>query len=528
MSDAIGGQLCVTHGGVVDTTKPGQATIDRARSIYREQYHNRLNAKYDAAQTTPENEIHWAQTDWLSADAANSPQIRKKLRERSRYEAENSSYYAGALETDADAMIGPGPAVRFFFGDDRIDSQARELHKKHARRIHLAKKLRQLRKAKMRDGEVLGVRFNNFQLPEGGPQVDVAVVECDRLAAPYDFRQEPNNIDGVIVDDNGVPVKYQVLDRHPGDVDAWRQGEFGAFATYKAADVIHYFHATRPGQHRGIPAVTPCLNMFAQYRRFKLAVLTAAETAANVAAMLKLDTTILQESMQSGNGNGNSDGLILTDDELFEIVRGSLPALPPGYSLEQLKAEQPTTTLDMFERTILREIGRCFGQTYSVMSGDSGNNNMSSGNLDERRWWYYLESDRNDLEEEAIDKYTGWWWAEQRLIASSRSGDSLPFTARSVASPRYRTTWSTRFEHNDPAKVASADATYHALGLLSDDRFLEERNIDPTEHYAELERQVERRKKLGLAIVGETVQQPEQEAPGSEANGGAKPNNPNP
>lgn len=501
----MSGQFIVSGQGVAETTKLGPVTRDRVRSAYKEQYHNRLLAKYDAAQTTPENEIHWSHTDWLSADAANSPAIRKKLRERSRYEAENSAFYAGALETDADALIGPGPSMRFFFGDDLVDSQARELFKRHARRVHLAKKLRTARKAMMRDGEVLITRFNNFLLPPDGPQMDVALVECDRLAAPYDFRQEINNIDGVIVDDNGVPIRYQVLDRHPGDTDAWRQGEFGAFRVYEAADCVHYFHSTRPGQHRGIPAVTPCLNMFAQYRRYKLAVLTAAETAANVAGMLKLDTTVVAEAAASGS----LGGLVLEDDELFEIVRGSLPALPPGYSLEQLKAEQPTTTLEMFERTILREIGRCFGQTFSVMSGDSGNNNMSSGNLDERRWWLYVDTQRSDIEEGPLEAYANWWWAEQRRIPSSRSGESLPLAARGVEYPRRRPTWSTRFEHNDPAKVASALQTLHSLGLITDDRYLEEQNIDPTEHYEELRRQVERRKSLELAIVGPTVQQPE-------------------
>lgn len=505
------GQVCVSSAGVVDVPSPmGSVAKDYIRNVYRDQYYNRLKAKYDAAQTTPENEIHWSQTDWLSADAANNPAVRKKLRERSRYEAENSSFYAGALETDANAMVGPGPSKRFFFGDDVVDSQARELYRRHARRVHLAQKLRQLRKAKMRDGEAIAVRFNNDRFPADGPQLDMALVECDRLAAPYDYRQEPNNIDGVIVDRNGVPVRYQILDRHPGDTDAWRQGEFGAYRLLDAADVIHYFHQTRPGQHRGIPAVTPCLNLFAQYRRFKLAVLTAAETAANVAAMLKLDATIVNDAL-AGNGLG---GVVVEDDELFEIVRGAIPALPPGYSLEQLKAEQPTTTLDMFERTILREIGRCFGQTFSVMAGDSSQENMSSGNLGERRWWMYLESERSDIDEGPLEQYTGWWWEEQRRIPSSRSGQSLPLAARSVDEPASRTTWSTRFEHNDPAKVAQADAVYHGLGLLTDDQFLEQRNINPTEHYQELERQVARRKALGLAVVGETTQPSQRETDG--------------
>ena len=480
-----------------ETLRASAATQERVKSTYREQYHNRLQAKYDAAHTTAENEAHWAMTDSLSADSALDPATRKRLRERSRYEASNSSFYDGALKADADAAIGPGPNLRFFFGDDAVDSQARELFKRHSRRIHLAHKLRQMRIAMRRDGEAVAARITNFQLPPDGPRADLRLVECDRLAAPYDFVNEEDNIDGVIVDSNGVPESYQILDRHPGDTHPWVQGDFGRFRRFAAADLIHYFHATRPEQHRGLPVVTPCLNLFAQYRRFKLAVLTAAETAANVAAMLKMDTSIVSE-LAAGNGGG----LIIEPDELFEIVRGSIPALPPGYSLDQMKAEQPTTTLDMFERTLLREIARAFGMPRIVLSGDAGDANQSAGNIDYRFWWQHLESERSHFDEVVIDKWAGWWWANQRLIPSDRGQGSLPLAARQIDYPRRRTTWSTRFEHNDPYKVAQATRVYHELGLQTDDRWAEEQNLDPAEHNAELERQVARREKLGINIVG--------------------------
>lgn len=493
-------QVTADVNGVGESLTPGAATRERIKSLFKEQYHNRLNAKYDAAQTTPENEIHWGMADNLSANAALSRDVRRKLVTRSRYEAENSSFYAGALQDDANAAIGPGPNKRFFFGlGDEIDSSARHLFKSHARLIHLAQKLRLIRQAMMRDGEVFVTRFNNFQLPVDLPQHDLAVIECDRVTAPYEAFSDPDNIDGVLLDRNGVPVQYQVLDRHPGDIDPYLQGEFGAYTPYSAADVIHYAHLTRPGQIRGLPVVTPCLNLFAQFRRFKLAVLTAAETAANIAAMLKLDTTIVSEMVA---GSAGSSSLILEDDELFEIVRGAMPALPPGYSLEQMKAEQPTTTLDMFEKTLLREIARPFGQTYSVMAGDSSDSNMSSGNLDVRRWWDFIEPERGTFDEVVLDRHTAWWWEDQRRIPSSRSSNSLPLSARLIDRPRNRTTWSTRFKHNDPAKVAKADEVYHSLGLLTDEAYLESHNLDIDETYENLAEQVRRRDSLGINVVG--------------------------
>ena len=51
-----------------------------------------LRARFDAAQTTADNARHWANADSLSADAAASVDVRRKLRERSRYEIANNSY----------------------------------------------------------------------------------------------------------------------------------------------------------------------------------------------------------------------------------------------------------------------------------------------------------------------------------------------------------------------------------------------------------------------------------------------------
>jgi len=45
-----------------------------------------LRARYDAAQTTVENARHWAMADGLSPDAAMTPDVRRTLRNRARYE----------------------------------------------------------------------------------------------------------------------------------------------------------------------------------------------------------------------------------------------------------------------------------------------------------------------------------------------------------------------------------------------------------------------------------------------------------
>ena len=54
-----------------------------------------------------------------------------------------------------------------------------------------------------------------------------------------------------------------------------------------AASMIHWFRADRPGQRRGLPDILPALPLFAQLRRYTLAVIAAAESAANIAVLMK-------------------------------------------------------------------------------------------------------------------------------------------------------------------------------------------------------------------------------------------------
>ncbi|GAH18405.1 unnamed protein product, partial [marine sediment metagenome] len=71
-----------------------------------------VRARYDAAQTTADNVRHWAMADGLSADSSNSADVRKKLRQRARYEVANNSYAKGIVLTLANDAVGTGPRLQ--------------------------------------------------------------------------------------------------------------------------------------------------------------------------------------------------------------------------------------------------------------------------------------------------------------------------------------------------------------------------------------------------------------------------------
>jgi capsid protein len=70
---------------------------------------------------------------------------------------------------------------------------------------------------------------------------------------------------------------YHVSSQHPGDLSI----RYGEFKTIPEEYMIHWFCVVRLGQSRGVPEIMPVLPLFAQLRRYTLAVLAVAETTAD-------------------------------------------------------------------------------------------------------------------------------------------------------------------------------------------------------------------------------------------------------
>ena len=88
-----------------------------------------VRAKFDLAQTTAENRKHWGSADTLSARAALSSAVRRVVRTRSRYEAENNSWYAGILRTAVNHIVGgAGPRLQVLTGNVDADRKIGRAH----------------------------------------------------------------------------------------------------------------------------------------------------------------------------------------------------------------------------------------------------------------------------------------------------------------------------------------------------------------------------------------------------------------
>ena len=227
-----------------------------------------LRARYDAAVTNDDNRRHWANADGLSANAANNAEVRRILRNRARYEVANNSYARGIVLTLANDVVGTGPRLQLLTDNADANRRIEREFADWSKAVNLAEKLRTMRMARAQDGESFVVLTSNPALPTA-IQLDLRLIEADQVCTPDLNLLVTGGVDGIVFDEAGNPVEYHVLKSHPGDA-ALSAPDYDRLL---AASVIHLFRCDRAGQARGIPDIMPALPLFAQLRRFTLAVL---------------------------------------------------------------------------------------------------------------------------------------------------------------------------------------------------------------------------------------------------------------
>lgn len=440
--------------------------------------HRRLRASYDAAQTTDDNSRHWANSDALSADAAHSPGVRTKLRNRSRYEAANNSYCRGIVNTLANDTIGTGPRLQIQTGDGNADRRIERSFAMWAKRAKLAAKLRTMRIARAVDGECFAQFVTNRRLNHP-VSLDLRLTEADQIATPDLDYFEPHAVDGIEYDENGNPTVYHRLRWHPGS-ETTGYGENLDKDDIRAEDMVHLFRLDRPGQHRGVPEITPALPLFAQLRRYTLATIAAAETAAEFAGVMYTDSPPDDEPDAVG-----------TYDAIEMEIRSML-TLPAGWKMSQVKAEQPASTYAEFKREIVREIARCINMPYNVAAGDSSDYNYASGRLDHQTYFKAIDVDRSFFEIDCLDVILARWLDEAVLIPDLLSAGLPP-----IADWDVQWFWPGR-EHVDPVKEAVAQDKRLTNGSTTYAREYARDGLDWETEFAQAAREKERRLELGL------------------------------
>lgn len=388
-----------------------------------------VRARFDAAQTNKDNAKHWQAADFLSADAEADASVRRTLRTRARYEVANNSYARGIVLTLANDSVGTGPRLQMLTPSEDINRRIEHDFLAWAKTVHLPEKLRTIRMARCQDGEAFVLLAQNPVLADPNVKLDLQLIEADRIADDS-LTPAPNSIDGITYDAYGNPLKYNLLRQHPGDSTTDTSS-----VSVPAQNMIHVFRMDRPGQHRGIPEITSALPLFAQLRRFTLAVLSAAEAAADFAGILYTDAP----------ANGEAADIDPMDN--IQLERNFLLTMPSGWKMSQLDPKQPSTTYAEFKHEILNEIARCLNMPYNIAACNSSGYNYASGRLDHQTYYKAVRVDQAFTEATILDPIFAAWFREYSL--SNELDPELIM----------HTWFWDGMEHVDPAKEANAQQT---------------------------------------------------------------------
>lgn len=349
-----------------------------------------IQARFDLAQTTSQNRKHWANADGLSARAALSPGVRRIVRLRSRYEAENNSWYAGILRTAATHIVGPGPRLQVQGGTVEQNRWIELQWHKWAKRVKFHDVLRTAVEAYWRDGSSILMRFQPQDL------LDVLLLEVDQLGSPFTQPAfDPYVDDGIRFDPATNELAYFIYDHHPGG-NVPVNTLSGRW--YPSTEVAHLYRAERPGQVHGIPRATPALQTLPIMRRQELATLLAAETAASFATFLKTNSPAV------------TPGQMEADFAEIEIARNMLMTLPEGWDIAQVDPKHPGPSYEMFQNQALVSFSRCTNMPFHLAKGSGMDSNFSSMKGDIRQLWapeVAVEQER--IESDVMTKVFQWF-----------------------------------------------------------------------------------------------------------------------
>ncbi|MBJ3776388.1 phage portal protein [Acuticoccus mangrovi] len=301
------------------------------------------------------------------------------------------------------------------------------------------------------------------------------VLEADHVRNPAKRTDTDRVRAGVQLDIRGRPEGYYVTDRHPGDdvrgaVARWRfvprVGRDGAPL------VLHLFEATRPGQIRGVPFLSPVLEALKQLGRFTDAELMAAVNSAMIVAFVTTqgDPDSAGAVLGSPDGAGFAAGV---DTSGYTLENGRVVGLRPGETVDMKAPGRPNTAFEQFERAILREIGVALELPFELLIKHFEASYSASRAALEMAWQMFRER-RDWLTRHLCQPVYEWWLAE----AVARCDLAAPgfFDDEATRAAWCAAEWIGPSRMSlDPQKEAAADAADVALGVKTLDQVIAER-----------------------------------------------------
>jgi lambda family phage portal protein len=170
----------------------------------------------------------------------------------------------------------------------------------------------------------------------------IQLIEAHRVQTPPDMREQEGKtiIDGVKVDGNGRPIGYYVK-------IGFKDNEYQLVS---ADQMIHLFEPSRPGMYRGIPFLSPVMNMLHDLDDLQMFEMRAAKEASavtnvitNASGEIKDAATLRKVNMNTTTQGGGPNGTTKPDPQYYQTLLGARTiALKKGEDMKQFAIDRPS------------------------------------------------------------------------------------------------------------------------------------------------------------------------------------------
>lgn len=347
-------------------------------------------------------------------------------------------------------------------------------------------------------GEVF-VRFRP-RLAEDGLSVPLQLQLLESEMVPFNLNERAPNgnyiMNGVEFDFRGRRAAYWMHPIHPGDMAIEPDAVFGSrFVRIPASEVLHVFCATRPGQVRGVPLVTPALVRLFLLDQYDDAELDRKKTAAMYAGFITAqspDDFVPEMSAEDANLLADNDG------PLASLEPGTMQTLLPGESVEFSEPADVGGAYEMFQYRQQLAVFGAMGVPYALATSDLKRSNYSSlrGAIVEYR--RRLEQRQFNTIIPMLCQPIRRRWMREAVLSGALAIKDFVGKEREYS----RTKWiAPRFEWVDPLKDRQAEKLAVDAGFKSRSDVIEAEGYDPEETDARIKADKEREEKLGLSFA---------------------------
>lgn len=405
----------------------------------------------------------------------------RELRIRARALVQNVPYIARGVQALVSATIGTGIEPRFDGADsDRLNTLWADWSKvADADAIFDLYGLQAAAyRAMVQDGEVL-VRRRSRRPADGLPvPMQVQLLEIDWLdsAKNSTSRVGATIINGIEYDALGKPSGYWLFDQHPGESRGWL-GRNGQSRRVDAADIIHLFAPTRPGQGRGITRLAPVIARTRDLSLYEDAELQRKNLETRLGIVVSGDAEALSTGITAygaavNPADPNSDRRY---GDLGVLPSGGITEIPPGMNVTNVEPKSAPGFVEACKFN-LHLIAAGFNVPYESMTGDMVEVNFSSARIRQIEF-------RRDVEQEQ------WLVVIPRLCERLAAWftDAASLAGKVQGTGKRTVDWSTpRWDYVNPAQDVAAEIDAISAGLLSPSEALRRRGYKPEQVFDEI------------------------------------------